>query len=491
MPAPNREINDAFNRELEGKREYDDQKLDLVIQTNVLLLNPQQKEVYDTLMKAIDDGNGGEEVLIPRIPMIPTDMPFEFERLQFPICLAFAMTINKSQGQSLKITLGAKLGLIHSLHCDPNKKADVVPGDYVVNAIIAVAWRTAREYSGNGEDAPSDPAPPIYNVVSSVDNPLTWKHSYQNTRRLADSFISKILNLPNVASVKYKLWKDFLNLFLMATKSLKILELSVGELPYLLFHIAPAKLPVKLKTRLKQRYGSHPRVLPIFDQLVEFLEEKCLFLYKIPRDVQKSSGNASRWMTYDQRASDSGRRIKTPPPLRRKAALVLQKWVVRDVYRLRLRSYVDLAELNGMKCLSVRAVWYYVFYLIPNKWLHMFLCFLMHWIPAYIVDGALLLVGKKPIPPIVKLLILRTFHANKAHPQEIADSHIHQGVKSVKATDTTSLSGPLSCNGQKATKASLKQPQTTTNRHACQMLQTNHHQHYPNSYRQASNNGDL
>uniref|UniRef100_A0A2H1VCF4 SFRICE_038769 n=1 Tax=Spodoptera frugiperda TaxID=7108 RepID=A0A2H1VCF4_SPOFR len=35
--------------------------------------------------------------------MIPTDMPFEFKRLQFPILLAFAMTINKSQGQSLKV----------------------------------------------------------------------------------------------------------------------------------------------------------------------------------------------------------------------------------------------------------------------------------------------------------------------------------------------------------------------------------------------------
>ena len=42
----------------------------------------------------------GESVLIPRIPMIPTDMPFEFKRLQFPIRLAFAMTINKAQGQT-------------------------------------------------------------------------------------------------------------------------------------------------------------------------------------------------------------------------------------------------------------------------------------------------------------------------------------------------------------------------------------------------------
>ena len=45
----------------------------------------------------------GDDVFIPRIPMIPTDMPFEFKRLQFPIQLAFAMSINKAQGQSLKV----------------------------------------------------------------------------------------------------------------------------------------------------------------------------------------------------------------------------------------------------------------------------------------------------------------------------------------------------------------------------------------------------
>jgi ATP-dependent DNA helicase PIF1 len=38
----------------------------------------------------------GEDVLWPRIPMIPTEMPFEFKRLQFPVRLAFAMTINKA-----------------------------------------------------------------------------------------------------------------------------------------------------------------------------------------------------------------------------------------------------------------------------------------------------------------------------------------------------------------------------------------------------------
>jgi ATP-dependent DNA helicase PIF1 len=35
-----------------------------------------------------------EDILLPRIPMIPTDMSSEFKRLQYPVRLAFAMTIN-------------------------------------------------------------------------------------------------------------------------------------------------------------------------------------------------------------------------------------------------------------------------------------------------------------------------------------------------------------------------------------------------------------
>jgi ATP-dependent DNA helicase PIF1 len=33
-----------------------------------------------------------EDVPLPRIPMIPTDMSVAFKRLQFPVRLAFAMT---------------------------------------------------------------------------------------------------------------------------------------------------------------------------------------------------------------------------------------------------------------------------------------------------------------------------------------------------------------------------------------------------------------
>ncbi|XP_053949346.1 uncharacterized protein LOC128857621 [Anastrepha ludens] len=52
-------MNDAFNRELEREREYDLHELIQSVQRNVPLLNPKQREVYDTLINAIDDGNGG------------------------------------------------------------------------------------------------------------------------------------------------------------------------------------------------------------------------------------------------------------------------------------------------------------------------------------------------------------------------------------------------------------------------------------------------
>ncbi|KAK9048068.1 hypothetical protein SSX86_032968 [Deinandra increscens subsp. villosa] len=51
----------------------------------------------------ISGNNIGFRTFIPRLSLIPTDnrIAFRFQRRQFPISVCFAMTINKSQGQSL------------------------------------------------------------------------------------------------------------------------------------------------------------------------------------------------------------------------------------------------------------------------------------------------------------------------------------------------------------------------------------------------------
>jgi hypothetical protein len=51
----------------------------------------------------ITGANAGTTVLIPRIPLTTpeTELPFALRRKHFPVCPAFAMSINKSQGKTL------------------------------------------------------------------------------------------------------------------------------------------------------------------------------------------------------------------------------------------------------------------------------------------------------------------------------------------------------------------------------------------------------
>ena len=71
----------------------------------LLALFPGEERLYNRVIEAeiISGGNIGTRTYIPRLNLIPSDkkIPFAFQRRQFPIAVCFAMTINKSQGQSL------------------------------------------------------------------------------------------------------------------------------------------------------------------------------------------------------------------------------------------------------------------------------------------------------------------------------------------------------------------------------------------------------
>ncbi|XP_022180348.1 fatty acyl-CoA reductase wat-like [Myzus persicae] len=74
------------------------------------------------------------------------------------------------------------IGLMRCMHADSSKTADIVPGDYVSNAVLACAWdihnqwnehNTSNEMKADNSEKETLIAP-IYNFVSSSANPLTW-----------------------------------------------------------------------------------------------------------------------------------------------------------------------------------------------------------------------------------------------------------------------------------------------------------------------------
>lgn len=70
----------------------------------------QITELHEFMVGAriITGREAGKPVNIPRLSITPSDtkLPFKMRRRQLPLSVAFAMTINKSQGQSL-----SKVGL--------------------------------------------------------------------------------------------------------------------------------------------------------------------------------------------------------------------------------------------------------------------------------------------------------------------------------------------------------------------------------------------
>lgn len=66
----------------------------------------------NAIVATIFTGCGAEYRFLEQIiPLIPTDFHFQFKRLQFPVKVYFAITVSKTQEQSLKV---ARVDLMYS-----------------------------------------------------------------------------------------------------------------------------------------------------------------------------------------------------------------------------------------------------------------------------------------------------------------------------------------------------------------------------------------
>jgi len=59
-------------------------------------------------------------------------------------------------------------------------------------------------------------------------------------------------------------------------------------------------------------------------------------------------------------------------------------------------SFEELTSTYGIKSPSSKAIWYYCFRLCKYYPVYLLLRFFLHTVPALLVDGVLLCIGKKP-----------------------------------------------------------------------------------------------
>lgn len=64
------------------------------------------------------------------------------------------------------IVIGVGTGLLRVLYAKEANLANIVPVDMCVNSLLAAAWDVAVQ---------SYDEPPVYNYVTSVRNPITWR----------------------------------------------------------------------------------------------------------------------------------------------------------------------------------------------------------------------------------------------------------------------------------------------------------------------------
>ncbi|KAF2881898.1 hypothetical protein ILUMI_24279 [Ignelater luminosus] len=96
------------------------------------------------------------------------------------------------------VLVGAALGVIRTLQCDKNCRAEIVPADYVINCCISAAWDIGTTKKSNKikeltfddkqNDKKKEDEVQIYNYVCSPEKPIRWK----DFMMLAEKYLKQI-----------------------------------------------------------------------------------------------------------------------------------------------------------------------------------------------------------------------------------------------------------------------------------------------------------
>ena len=64
-------------------------------------------------------------------------------------------------------------GILKCIYNKPDRLADIIPVDIVINMMCAVAFKTAGQYDRKAGKRPNEI--PVYNCNSGTDAPITWR----------------------------------------------------------------------------------------------------------------------------------------------------------------------------------------------------------------------------------------------------------------------------------------------------------------------------
>ncbi|XP_050308705.1 fatty acyl-CoA reductase wat-like [Anthonomus grandis grandis] len=121
------------------------------------------------------------------------------------------------------VLIGAAVGLLRSLYGKKENYAEMVPADYVINSCLAAMWETATIKSMNDNKEIEDKESkyereiPVYNYVSTPQNPLTWDEFYTLSSKHAKQIPSEKVVWHHMFKMRSNYYEHMLAVFFLHT----------------------------------------------------------------------------------------------------------------------------------------------------------------------------------------------------------------------------------------------------------------------------------